>query len=912
MGKIQKKTGKGRLDKYYHMAKEQGYRARSAFKLVQLNKKYNFLERSKVLIDLCAAPGGWLQVAAKMMPVSSLIVGVDLAPIKPLPNVITFVEDITTEKCRATLRATLKTWKADVVLHDGAPNVGAAWVQDAFTQSELVLQSLKLATEFLNKGGSFVTKVFRSKDYNNLMWVFQQLFKKVEATKPPSSRNVSAEIFVVCRDFLAPKKIDPKFLDPKHVFSEVDTGMVGQPMDVFHPEKHKRQREGYEDGNYTLHKTMDVWEFITNAEPIAVLGSVNQFTFKSDDSRKLLKSAETTEEIKECCEDLKVLGKKDFKNLLKWRLSIRLEVGLDKKPEPKPLVSETVEVTPLDDMEAVEEHAAAAAAEETRQDRIRRRQKNERVQKNVQRMQLGMIIPTDIGLEQDGPDGQSLFSLVNIEKAGGLKMVRKGDGNVDPEEFNAEMDMGEDIVTGENEDAKAITKRKSKSMVKEDIDAQFIDDNGMDSDVDGDAELMEDLDEMYEQYKERQLERDAKLRAKARREDKGEWKGFKKNGSGEEDSESEEEDLPTQQDDETSDSDSDSGAEDEDGLPGAYNNTKRVIKKSSKNPLLVGLDDAEQAELRQKTESGLTKGAKMFFDQDMFKGLVGEDEEDEEDEEADDESNDDEEEDEEEAEEDVEMDSDEEIRQLRKNRKSLKRKAAEAAEGDEDDDDIEMVPLGKEFEDDEMWDGESDEEDSRKRKQINEYSLITAEAMTLAQSLVNKKATKTDLIDQGFTKQAFNEKDGLPAWFLEDETQHNVPNLPITKEAVQVIKDRMKALDARPIKKIAEAKARKKYKAAQKLIKIQKKADAINETEDISEKEKSIGIAKLLAKAAGAKNKKPKKEVQLVVAKGQNRGAKGRPKGVKGRYKMVDSRMKKELRATKRIAKKAKGSNRRK
>lgn len=568
--------------------------------------------------------------------------------------------------------------KKNSVLHDGAPNVGAAWVQDAFTQSELVLQSLKLATEFLNKGGSFVTKVFRSKDYNNLMWVFQQLFKKVEATKPPSSRNVSAEIFVVCRDFLAPKKIDPKFLDPKHVFSEVDTGMIGQPMDVFHPEKHKRQREGYEDGNYTLHKTMDAWEFITDAEPIAVLGSVNQFTFKSDDSHKLLKSAETTEEIKECCEDLKVLGKKDFKNLLKWRLSIRLEVGLDKKPEPKPLVAETVEVTPLDDMEAVEEHAAAAAAEESRQDRIRRRQKNERVQKNVQRMQLGMIIPTDIGLEQDGQDGQgqSLFSLVNIEKAGGLKLVRKGDGNVDPEEFNAEMDMGEDIVTGENEDAKAITKRKSKSMVKEDIDAEFIDDNGMDSDVDGDAELMEDLDEMYEQYKERQLERDAKLRAKARREDKGEWKGFKRNGSGEEDSDSENEDLPTQQDDETSDSDSDSGAEDEDGLPGAYNNSKRTIKKSSKNPLLVGLDDAEQAELRQKTESGLTKGAKMFFDQDMFKGLVGEDEEDEEDEEADDESNDDEEEEEEEAE-DVEMDSDEEIRQLRKNRKSLKRKATE-------------------------------------------------------------------------------------------------------------------------------------------------------------------------------------------------------------------------------------------
>jgi AdoMet-dependent rRNA methyltransferase SPB1 len=296
------------------------------------------------------------------------------------------------------------------------------------------------------------------------------------------------------------------------------------------------------------------------------------------------------------------------------------------------------------------------------------------------------------------------------------------------------------------------------------------------------------------------------------------------------------------------------------------------------------LDDAEQAELRKKTANGLTKGAKMFFDQDMFKGLVDEDEEDDDDDEDGDEIDEGEDEgDEESAEsEEVEMDSDEEIRQLSKNRKALKRKAAEAGlgDGDEEDADIEMVPINKEFEDDEMWDGESDEEDSRKRKQISEYSLITAEAMTLAQSLVNKTTTKTELIDQGFTKQAFADKDGLPTWFLEDEKMHNVPNLPITKEAVQAIRDRMKALDARPIKKIAEAKARKKYKAAQKLIKIQKKADAINETEDISEKQKSIGIAKLLAKAGA---KKPKKAVQLVVAKGANRGNKGRPKGVKGR-----------------------------
>ena len=159
MGKVK---GKHRLDKFYHLAKEQGYRSRAAYKLTQLDSKYSVLHSSRSILDLCAAPGGWMQVAVNKAPVGSLVVGIDLFPIRPIRGCISVQEDITKPKCRTTIKKLLSEngFKAfDLVLHDGSPNVGGAWAQEATSQNALVIDSVKLATEFLAPKGTFLTKV---------------------------------------------------------------------------------------------------------------------------------------------------------------------------------------------------------------------------------------------------------------------------------------------------------------------------------------------------------------------------------------------------------------------------------------------------------------------------------------------------------------------------------------------------------------------------------------------------------------------------------------------------------------------------------------------------------------------------------------------------------------------------------
>ncbi|XP_077301497.1 uncharacterized protein LOC143922121, partial [Arctopsyche grandis] len=214
---------KQRLDKYYNLAKEKGYRARSAFKLLELNKKYNFLADAHIAVDLCAAPGGWMQILAQEMPSPRKIIGIDLDPIKYLgSDTLSFMGDITTVECRRTLIRHLEGHQVDVFVHDGAPNFGTSKERDMFVQNDLVLHALKLATEFLKEGGCFVTKVFRSENFFKITKVLQELFEAVDVTKPLSSRQESAEIFVVCRRFKNPEEVNPSVIKGKYDIPVLD------------------------------------------------------------------------------------------------------------------------------------------------------------------------------------------------------------------------------------------------------------------------------------------------------------------------------------------------------------------------------------------------------------------------------------------------------------------------------------------------------------------------------------------------------------------------------------------------------------------------------------------------------------------------------------------------------------------
>uniref|UniRef100_A0A183ENE1 FtsJ domain-containing protein n=1 Tax=Gongylonema pulchrum TaxID=637853 RepID=A0A183ENE1_9BILA len=212
-------------------------------------------------------------------------------------------------------------------LHDGAPNVGGNWIQDAFQQNCLTLSALKIATQILAKNGVFVTKVFRSSDYHCLISVFEKLFKNVHVWKPSASRLESAEIFVVCEKYQKPEKLDPDLLDPKKVFAEAaQQSITSNPQLILQTRKKtkKVQAAGYDSETVLLYKTISATDFIRSSNYFDLLASANKIVL---DDEKLANSELTTDEVKFCLEDIKVCGVRELRQILQWRRNILKEIS---------------------------------------------------------------------------------------------------------------------------------------------------------------------------------------------------------------------------------------------------------------------------------------------------------------------------------------------------------------------------------------------------------------------------------------------------------------------------------------------------------------------------------------------------------------------------------------------------------
>lgn len=187
------------------MAREQGYRSRAAFKLKQLDRRFGFLEGANYVLDIGAAPGGWLQVAAEAVGEDGLVIGVDLERITNLglDNVKTVVGDVMEEGIVERVRG-LFPGMVDVVLSDLSPTVSGAWDLDHFRQIELARRAMEISEKVLKPEGWFIVKVFQGSEFEAFLRDARMVFNSVKVVKPRASRKGSAEIYLVARGLREP------------------------------------------------------------------------------------------------------------------------------------------------------------------------------------------------------------------------------------------------------------------------------------------------------------------------------------------------------------------------------------------------------------------------------------------------------------------------------------------------------------------------------------------------------------------------------------------------------------------------------------------------------------------------------------------------------------------------------------
>jgi len=889
-----KKVGKNRLDKYYWLARESGFKSRAAYKLIQIHKEFNLLGQARRVVDLCAAPGGWTQVCVKFCPVNSLIIAVDLYQIKSLPGAVLMQGDIMTSKTTNEIKTQLKGELVDLVLHDGSPNVGGAWTKDAYSQLELSLYAVKLATAILKPNGVFVTKVFRSNDYNSFLWACQQLFAKVKPHKPNASRQSSAETYLICKGYYAPKKIDPRLLDPSFVFKSALILKKKASVLKKQPQlKEKPNRDGYD--SHLLFKVGKVMDWMNSSDPVGELGDYNELRWDKEAEEKFGTHDATTEEIRILLSDLKVLGPKDFKYLVKWRSQVRatLDGVADEQQdvEDSKVVVEPIEYTQEElENRQIEQQKAdiknmyeRLARERKKRIKFLRRQKLQRRRDNARKT------------DYDDPK-HIMFSLKDIQ---------------DGEEMDA-------VLAGETADLRSPSPVSSS-------DEFLLPEEKREED-----EAM--LDQLYEQYKEKK-----KIAARIRKrelglpsDDEEEIKADEEKDEPLEEAVKEEAkpehpiivQVPTEK--QTKDMRAERWyertrmendlMEDIDDQPDWPEEVEEVpVYTDVKGELSSDADEEQVADSEMHKLKKLAKRKLNVSDRSSKKKKPKKVHKNEDDaflaSEAEEESDDSEPSDKEakkrwlKEKEQRKWDEDEKktIRKLKKmglkyehlldkpkvkNRKQREkeRKQAENACGlFKEKDWARFIEVSAS----ESWNSSDTDE--------------VAEILAIGKKMATKKGRLKIINGSYGGKFRFNDQKGLPRWFLDDEEMHTRPTVPITKEERDFFKEQMKAVNARPIKKVSEAKARKKLRAMRRWNKLRKSANIIAESHIMSEQEKVRAIERIYAK--GRKGKERRKV--CLVNTNHKRTRYTRKKGYK--TVLVDRRMKVDKRKVKEKERKFKG-----
>jgi 23S rRNA (uridine2552-2'-O)-methyltransferase len=184
-------------DPYVQRAQKEGYRARAAYKLMELDERDRLIKPGMVVVDLGAAPGSWCQVVAKKLGEHGRIIALDLLPLQPLPRVEFIQGDFREDAVLAQLEEKLAGRSIDLVISDMAPNISGVGSADQARAMYLAELALDFADKHLAPGGSFVVKVFQGAGFEDYMKAMRNHFAKVVARKPKASRDRSSEQYLV-------------------------------------------------------------------------------------------------------------------------------------------------------------------------------------------------------------------------------------------------------------------------------------------------------------------------------------------------------------------------------------------------------------------------------------------------------------------------------------------------------------------------------------------------------------------------------------------------------------------------------------------------------------------------------------------------------------------------------------------